>query len=382
MRVLFLMPNFRAYSEAWMVRMMDALGDDLAVVAAGDTEGATETERGVRVVELNRFKRGRNFLAQRGKAHWAYRMSDVLRVIEEEGVTHVLAHYANFALDFSWLWERTSVPVFVHVHGFDITFDLCDYATGEPVHPAGYAKSVAQLSQRVQFIANSHHTKGVMTAAGVPGDRIDVKYLGVDPTPEPKAHSQGGPVKIISVGRFVDFKAPDKTIRAFARAVELGLDGELTLCGTGPMFQECQDIAFESPVRDRIHFTGAIPVGRVMELMHEADIYTQHNEKGRITHQQEAFGVTLVEAMSIGLPIVGTTDGGPDEIIRGEETGIKVRPGDIEAQAWGLLRLAKDPDLRSQYGRAGWHRAKKMFSAELEGERLRTILASVPGEPR
>ncbi|MCH8923254.1 MAG: glycosyltransferase, partial [Planctomycetes bacterium] len=66
-------------------------------------------------------------------------------------------------------------------------------------------------------------------------------------------------------------------------------------------------------------------------LRAEADIFTAHNCTGPITRQEEAFGVSIVEAMAAGLPVVSGRSGSLPEIVEDRVDGILVEPGDREA---------------------------------------------------
>ena len=76
----------------------------------------------------------------------------------------------------------------------------------------------------------------------------------------------------------------------------------------------------------------------------------------------EGFGLTLVEAMLTGRPVVATAHGGPLEIIDDTKTGFLVTPGDPVALAERLLDLINQPELRSNMGQAGRQEALSRFS--------------------
>ena len=88
----------------------------------------------------------------------------------------------------------------------------------------------------------------------------------------------------------------------------------------------------------------------------------------------EPFGIALIEALYFGCPVFGTPYGSLPEIVEEGVQGFLVQPGDIEAHAECFLRLAHDPALRADMGRAGWQRVRDNFSIEREIARLRSIL--------
>ncbi len=173
----------------------------------------------------------------------------------------------------------------------------------------------------------------------------------------------------------MDCKSPDRTIQAFELACEQGLRGRLIIAGDGHLRVTCELLRVRSKWRDRIELLGAVSKEEGDRLRAEADIFTHHAIQGEISGQFESFGLAIVEAMAESLPVVTCPVGGIKETVVGGQTGILIEPGDVEAQAAALLKLARDPELRYQLGKAGWQRAKDNFSLELEKKNLLSILS-------
>jgi len=108
-------------------------------------------------------------------------------------------------------------------------------------------------------------------------------------------------------------------------------------------------------LRQRFAFPGFLsdPVeimSRIDILVHQAD--------------DESFGRVIVEAMAVGIPVVGVRGGGVGEIIIDGETGLLGPPNDAAALAKGIETLARDADQRQRMGRAGRKRAESTYSLE------------------
>ncbi|HEU5236743.1 MAG TPA: glycosyltransferase family 4 protein, partial [Pyrinomonadaceae bacterium] len=73
---------------------------------------------------------------------------------------------------------------------------------------------------------------------------------------------------------------------------------------------------------------------------------------------------SIVEAMACGKPIIASDVGGIPDMI-GDEAGLLVPPGEIDALAEAMLRLARDSDLRKQMGKAAQARYQKLFSPKV-----------------
>jgi glycosyltransferase involved in cell wall biosynthesis len=80
--------------------------------------------------------------------------------------------------------------------------------------------------------------------------------------------------------------------------------------------------------------------------------------------REEPFGRALIEAMSLGVPVLATNVGGPPEIIEHGREGLLVAPGEPAAWARAVRRVLESPDRGLQMGRAGRRRAEQAFSAE------------------
>jgi len=78
----------------------------------------------------------------------------------------------------------------------------------------------------------------------------------------------------------------------------------------------------------------------------------------------EGLGLAMLEAMAAGLPIVATATGPMPEVVDDGATGIIVPPEDPSAMAAALVRLSRDPEMRSRMGAAGAARQREHFSIE------------------
>jgi glycosyltransferase involved in cell wall biosynthesis len=118
-------------------------------------------------------------------------------------------------------------------------------------------------------------------------------------------------------------------------------------------------------IEKRVHFLGQR--ADVPALLAAADIHCQPNTG------PEPFGITFVEALYAGLPVVTTALGGALEIID-ERCGILVPPDDPKALAAALERLVRDRNLRAQLGSCGPERAGRLCDPSIQVRKLLAIL--------
>jgi colanic acid/amylovoran biosynthesis glycosyltransferase len=369
--VLFLMPHWGRPSNLFLVRQIRMLRDAgvLYGVAVINTEGLTNWN-GVPLYSLTDQSQARRIYWDIRRrlgvpAHPPTQADQLRKLIRSSRVDTILCQYGTFAVKLLPALIETSARVFIHVHGYDTTPSMC---------PPDYPSDLLRLSERATIICNSRETRGRLLSMGIPADRLVVKYCGVEVPDAPMQRPSGSEITILHLGRLIDCKSPDRTIQAFELASDRGLQGKLIIAGDGPLRVTCELLRARSKWKDRIEILGAVSGEQGASLLRSADILTLHSIRGELTGQIEAFGVALVEAMAATLPVASCRIGGIPEVVVDGETGILVEPGDVEAQAEALLQLANNPSLRYEMGKAGWRRAKELFTVEAEQEALLAVL--------
>lgn len=379
MSVLFLMRNWAAPSELWLQRMIEALEPHIAVIACraavepywrGRIPASGISDRSPRLHERLLDRVGLHRLTSYAAE------SQLETLIRDKGITRIFSHYLHHTLAYEDLWNRLTIPLYVHSHGVDMEWDLTrGDSSGLRKFPPDYRDRVVALSRRATIITNSRFSAEKLYAVGVPEDRVLVKYYGVplEPLPARRYEPKTG-LNVLYLGRLVDFKGPDLVIRAFERACDLGFRGTLTIAGDGALRGPCDLLRSQSPYRDRIKMLGTVDAATGEALRATADIFTAHNCIGPASGREEALGVSILEAMSCGLPVITGRSGGVMETVAHNETGFLVKPYDIEEHARCMALLGDNPDLRERMGKAGRTRVEARFSIQHEKKALYSIL--------
>lgn len=165
----------------------------------------------------------------------------------------------------------------------------------------------------------------------------------VDVQSTPRATHDGGPPRIVSVGRLVN----PKDFRTLRRAL-LSLEPNgwrAFVAGDGPQRRHLEDL-------DGVELLGEWD--DVPRLLAEADVFV-------LPSRSEGMPISVLEAMAAGLPVAASAVGGVPEVVVDGETGFLVPPGDPEALAEALGRLLSEPELRRRMGEAGRRRAEALF---------------------
>ena len=159
-------------------------------------------------------------------------------------------------------------------------------------------------------------------------------------------------VVLIHIGRFAPQKNHLLLVEAFSLAIEEYPSMELWLIGDGPLRAEVEKKVEAKGLKEKVRFLGIRD--DIPDLLAEASILV-------LPSDWEGVPLTVLEAMAAGKPVVATAVGGVPELVEDGVSGILVPPRDLHALAQGILRLARDADLRNQMGKAAQERALERF---------------------
>jgi glycosyltransferase involved in cell wall biosynthesis len=140
----------------------------------------------------------------------------------------------------------------------------------------------------------------------------------------------------------------------------------LRAAGDGPLRAEIEKMFEGLDVR----FEGLVPAERIPAFLRAGDLFAWPG-------LGEAYGLVFLEAQAAGLPVVACRDRGVPDAVREHETALLSTPGDVDAYAANLLRLAEDAALRRQLGAAGRAFVAQARSVEAAGRTLASVLAEV-----
>ncbi|WP_369208284.1 glycosyltransferase family 4 protein [Streptomyces sp. PU-14G] len=202
----------------------------------------------------------------------------------------------------------------------------------------------------------------------LPGVRVESLPNSV---PEPDVAPADGSRKwVVAAGRLAPAKRYDVLIRAFGEVVRERPDWGLRIYGHGREANKLRKLIDELGLYNHVY------------LMGSANPIEAEWVKGSIcavTSSLESFGMTIVEAMRCGLPVVATDcPHGPGEIIRDGVDGLLAPTGDVNAIAGGLLRLINDEGLRARMGKAALAASARFDPAQVAAryEELMTSLVN------
>ncbi len=177
----------------------------------------------------------------------------------------------------------------------------------------------------------------------------------------------------LAVGRFVEKKAPDVTLRAFAEVRQQVPDARLVMVGDGPLLASCRDLSTSLHIADRVEFLGSQPHTVVEGLMRQARAFVQHSVRAS-NGDCEGTPVSILEAGASGLPVVSTRHGGIVDVVIERGTGILVDEHDVGGMAAGMLELARRPEFADELGTQARLHVRENFSVERGMKKLLGVL--------
>jgi N-acetyl-alpha-D-glucosaminyl L-malate synthase BshA len=183
---------------------------------------------------------------------------------------------------------------------------------------------------------------------------VDLSVYGRQRPAERAPYAAPGERILLHVSNFRPVKRVVDVVRIFERVVR-EVPAVLLMVGEGPERASAQALARRLGLQDRVKFLGRHD--RVEELAGLADVFLLPSEL-------ESFGLSALEAMASGVPVVGSDAGGLPEVVKHTETGFLLPVGDVEGMAARTLEILKDEEHRRCLGQAGRRRAAALFSAD------------------
>lgn len=220
-------------------------------------------------------------------------------------------------------------------------------------------------------VANSGATADALIREGIPD--IIIVPDGVPITPPRLALSTAPTVAF--VGRLVREKGVDVLLRAFARIANTYESATLDIVGDGPARVSLEALVLHLGLDQRVRIHGQQSRSRCEDIVRTAWVQVVPSLWA------EPFGIVATEAMMRGTAVVASASGGLREIVRHEETGLLVAPGDIDGVASALHRVLGNVVVAAQWGDAGRRVALAEYSSERFIEQIVAVYERVVRQP-
>ena len=282
-------------------------------------------------------------------------------VVKSHGLDLLHVHYAIPHATSAWIAREmlreagSDVKVITTLHGTDITIVGQDRS----FHPI--TKFSIEKSDRITAVSQ-YLRQQTFQAFGCAGCQVEVIYNFIDPDvynrskypPLLSEQLNGGRRVLMHVSNFRPVKRVRDIVRIYARVQE-AVPSVLVMVGDGPDRVEAEAEAQMLGVERTVHFLGKIDV--VAPLLAGADLFL-------LPSQSESFGLSALEALASGTPVVGSKAGGLVEVVKEGVTGALREVGDVDAMASASVEILSDRDRWQTMSRDAAADARVRFSRD------------------
>lgn len=255
----------------------------------------------------------------------------------------LLVEYGPTAVECLPACESLGIPMIVYFHGYDVfNQEIIQKYKSEYLKVGRYASSIFVVSKLM---------KDRLVQLGLPAKKLILnpccphpRFLTVSPNYQNK--------NIISIGRFVDKKAPYYTLYAFKILLKKHPEAKLFFCGDGYLLNTCINLVKMWNIEKSVIFTGNISATAILDLIGDASIYMQHSITA-LNGDSEGTPVSILEAMAVGLPVISTIHSGIAEAVDNGVSGFLVEEHQVEKMAEKMIYLFDNPNGLKKMGRQG-----------------------------
>lgn len=225
-----------------------------------------------------------------------------------------------------------------------------------------------------QNIAVSQSVKDFLVSSNLSrADKVQVIYNGIEPTHlEAKVFRNSREFLIATVGTLNPQKGMQYLIRALPLINKEFPGVQLEIIGDGSYKRKLVNEVKRLKLKSDVKFTGFVP--NVDKYLTRFDLYVQPS-------LSESFGLAIVQAMSVGLPIVATNTGGIPEVVTEGKSGFLVPSEDPKALAAAILELLRHPSLARKMGQMARKEARLKFNVADMINELEKTYESVAQNP-
>jgi glycosyltransferase involved in cell wall biosynthesis len=262
---------------------------------------------------------------------------------------------------------RSTAPLLLTIHGRPKPLILPDRTQTTDYQQLAACcpfERVLAVSQNVADALGTHLPRGIP---------VQVLYLGIDLSIFKPLENQKR-WDLAFMGRLERMKAVDQLPLMLRELSSSCPDVKLLITGDGSEREWLLREFSRCGVSDRMEYLGVVLPERVPDLINSSRVFLYPS-------REEPFGLSIVEAMACGVPVLTTNVFGPTEIVTHLTDGYLVEPDDASKLAEAAEVLLSDQALRSRLGSAGRETAEKRFDMRRHASELLRIYGDLPRPP-
>jgi len=279
---------------------------------------------------------------QGGETFIAFKSAPLyIRDMRSRNIEHIHAHFARRACTFSMLISMiTGIPYSFSAHANDI-YASDAMEIGDHIRAAQFVVTCTAFNQ--EYLSKRYGS----TAR----DKVHLNYHGVDTQKfTPSGKNTNDRISILSIGRLVEKKGFIYLIKAISilrKSPEV--DVSATIIGDGPQMETLTALVRDLHLENVVRLTGAMPQDEVREYLDRSDLFVLPSY---VAEDGDRDGIpnVILEAMSMGLPVICTSVSGILEVISDGIDGVLVEPCNVKEIAKAIDALCGDEFLRTRLG--------------------------------
>lgn len=204
-------------------------------------------------------------------------------------------------------------------------------------------------------------------------DKIKVIYNGIEPTKfQAKTFQNEKEFKIATVATLNENKGIQFLIQAMPIVKNEFPEVQLEIIGDGPYRRHLESMVKKLKLQDQVSFSGF--VANIEKYLTKFDLYVQPS-------LSESFGLAIVQAMSVGLPVVASNAGGIPEVVTDGKSGILVEPAKPKLLAAAIVEILRDPSRSKKMGETARREAQIRFNLKDMIRELEIVYEEVAKNP-
>ena len=291
------------------------------------------------------------------------RAVSLARRCQEQGITHLHAHWPH-ATQIAYLVQQlTDLPFSVSIHAHEVEHDFGHFpAIFKTLSFATFCNHAA-MERLLGRLERDARAKSHLVYHGV-----DLSGFSALPFP-----GESGPLRVISAGRLTRTKGFDRLVRACARFKQLGGAVELTILGEGALADSLLALARECQFAENLHLPGWLPHDQVARCMAASHLFALMAD----TNFHDGLPNVLLEAMACARPaIISPLPASSEAIADGVEGYILDSADDQPGMVAALQRCAAQRSTLGVMGEAARSRVTRTFDQDLHGRSLVELFQS------
>jgi colanic acid/amylovoran biosynthesis glycosyltransferase len=293
-----------------------------------------------------------------------YRVSGLIGGRGAYDVAH--AHFGPVADKIRFVPLLWRVPLIASFHGYDVS-----------AWPGEKGANVYERLFRAATLvtANSHYTRQRVEALGCPAGKIRVLRMGLDLAEfafRERSVPEDGGVRILSVGRLVEKKGFEYSIRAVAQVRARHPRVRYGIVGDGPLRPHLEALVISLGLEGTVRFYGAAGREFVRHRLEEAHIFVAPSVTAT-NGDVEGQGLVLQEAQACGIPVLATEHNGFPEGMLPGQSGFLVPERSAPDIAERLEYMIERADRWAEWGRAGRRHVEERYDIRLLSRQLEDL---------